>query len=184
MKTTATKWAAKAAGAGAMALLLAAPAFAQSRGDWNRNDSNRGAQATQTRADSRFNNNNNSYRNNSYHREDQHVTASRERDSYRGGFDRDRSYRERDSRDHVRFGISINLGGGYPYDNGYVRGVIDSVNYRTGTVWLRDDAGREIRAAVGGYALGDLHRGELVTLTGQWIGNGVFDVARIADIRY
>jgi len=40
MKTTVTQWATKAAGAGAIALLLATPAFAQSRGDWNRNNNN------------------------------------------------------------------------------------------------------------------------------------------------
>ncbi|HEY2829604.1 MAG TPA: hypothetical protein VGJ88_05745, partial [Thermoanaerobaculia bacterium] len=51
MKTTVTMWATKAAGAGAVALLLATPAFAQSRGDWSRNNtSNRGAQATRTHA--------------------------------------------------------------------------------------------------------------------------------------
>jgi len=99
-------------------------------------------------------------------------------------------------------GLSINLGGifrggsifvdtvgypgGYGYDNGYVRGVIDRVDYRTGTVWLHDNAsGREIRADVGSrYALRDLHRGEFVAFTGQWIRGGVFDVARIDNVRY
>jgi len=52
MKTTVTKWATKAAGAGAVALLLATPAFAQSRGDWSRNtNSNRSAQSSETRGD-------------------------------------------------------------------------------------------------------------------------------------
>ena len=49
MKTTVTQWATKAAGAGAIALLLATPAFAQSRRDWNRNTNNdrNGQQNTQ-----------------------------------------------------------------------------------------------------------------------------------------
>jgi len=224
MRTTATKWAAKAAGTGVVALLLATPAFAQSRSDWNRNNnSNRGAQETQTRAD-----NNRQYQrsnqpqyqapyqaqnqtavrsqrefhNNDYRGENQRVTESaritsfaRERDGYRVGLDRGRSYWVPESRAHgLRVGLSINLGSlfgypaGYAYDNGYVRGVINRVDYRTGTVWLRDEqSGAEIRAAVGGYALGDLHRGEFVELTGRWIdggiGGGVFDVARIASIR-
>lgn len=184
-----------------MALLLAAPAFAQSRGDWNRNDSNRGAQATQTqtRADSRFNNNNsyrnnNTYRDNNNYRGDQHYTATRERDSYRTERSYDRSYGGREYRDRdrdrgVRFGLSVNFGVpvvGYGYDNALIRGVVDNVDYRTGTVWLRDDAsGQEIRAAVGGsYALDTLHRGELVQLTGQWTPGGVFGVASIANLSY
>ncbi len=185
MKTTATKWAAKAAGTGAIALLLAAPAFAQSRGDWNRNNqSNRGAQATQTRAgDHQFNNNTS--------RENQHG-----RDGYRVEADRGRSYRVPEVRERgFRSGLSIGIGIGYPavygydnyaYQNAAVRGVVDSVDYRTGTVWLRDEAsGREIRAAVGGgYALEGLHRGELVELTGQWAGNGVFGVTSIANLQY
>lgn len=221
MKTTATKWAAKAAGTGALALLLAAPALAQSRGDWSRNNqSNRGAQASQVRAgDHQFNNNdnyrqnqNNNYRenqNNSY-RENQRVTTSgritsfsRERNGYRVGLDRGGSYWVPESRGRgLRVGLSINLGGifrggsvfvdsigypgGYAYDNAYVRGFVDRVDYRTGIVWLRDEAsGREVRASVGGgYALSTLHRGELVELTGQWAPNGVFGVARIANLRY
>jgi hypothetical protein len=258
MKTTVTMWATKAAGAGAMALLLATPALAQSRGDWSRNTtSNRGAQATQTRANNRgqqydratqpvqaqptqaradnrgqqYNRSNQAqqqqaqawqqtqaqhqtversrgqYNNNSY-RENQRVTASgritsfaRERDGYRVQLDRGGSYWIPESRGRgLRAGLSINIGGifrggsifvdtigypaGYAYDNGYVRGVVESVDYRTGTVWLQDDAsGRDIRADVGGYALGSLRRGELVELTGQWLGNGVFNVARIASIR-
>jgi hypothetical protein len=283
MKTTVTMWATKAAGAGAVALLLATPAFAQSRGDWSRNtNSNRGAQATQTRANNRgqqydrwnqaqqtqpvqaqatqptqtrtenraqynqynrsnqaqatqpaqtptenraqynqynqYNRSNQAqqqtyersrgqFNNNSY-RENQRVTASgritsfaRERDGYRVQLDRGGSYWVPESRGRgLRVGLSINLGGifrggsifvdslgypaGYAYDNGYVRGVVESVDYRTGTVWLQDDAsGREIRADVGGYALGSLQRGEFVELTGQWLGNGVFNVAQIASIR-
>ena len=194
MKTTAMMWATKAVGAGAVALLLATPAFAQSRGDWSRNNqSNRGAQANQTRAghDNNYSNHNdNNYRESQRTTESARITSfAHERNGYRVGFDRGRSYWVPESRGHgLRVGLSVNLGyllGGYAYDNGYVRGVIDRVDYRTGTVWLQDDrSGAEIRAAIGGYALRGLHRGELVELTGQWIGGGVFDVARVASIRY
>jgi hypothetical protein len=228
-----------------VALLLATPAFAQSRGDWSRNNqSNRGAQATQTRAgnrggrDNQASNNYNNYNNNTQYRQDrsaqatqtrsysrgaydnrsqanngyresQRVTESgritsfaRERDGYRVGLDRGGSYWVPESRGRgLRVGLSVNLGGifnggslivdnvgypaGYAYETGYVRGVVDRVDYRTGTVWLQDDStGAEIRAAVGnGYALNGLRQGEFVELTGQWIGGGVFNVARIASIR-
>jgi hypothetical protein len=224
MKTTVTKWATKAAGAGAVALLLATPAFAQSRGDWSRNtNSNRSAQSSQTRGGNRgqYDRSNQTQnqagnrsfdqsRNNSS-RENQRVTTSgritsfnRESNGYRVQLDRGQgSYWIPESRGRgLRAGLSINLGGifrggsifvdtvgypaGYGYDNGYVRGVIDRVDYRTGTVLLHDEAsGREIRADVGsGYALRDLHSGEFVELTGQWIAGGVFDVARIANVAY
>ena len=68
--------------------------------------------------------------------------------------------------------------------SGFVRGVVDRVDYRTGTVWLRDAAsGRLITADVNGRSLRNLRRGEYVELTGQWIRGGVFDVASIGSIR-
>src|SRR3954452_25457551 len=178
MKTTVTQWATKAAGAGAIALLLATPAFAQSRGDWNRNNNtnnDRNGQATQRNDANRTNNNgqgsyqrdngNRSNDNNSY-RENQRINATgkvtsfnRERDGYRVQLDRGQSFwvpqskfgnRSRD----LRVGVSITLGGifrggsiyadavSWPdqydrYDRGFVRGVVDRVDYRSGTVWLR-----------------------------------------------
>jgi hypothetical protein len=255
MKTTVTQWATKAAGAGAIALLLATPAFAQSRGDWNnRNNTNndRNGQATTQRgngnrsygnngqANTQRNNGNHTYNaqantqtydnngqgsyqrdngnranTNSSYRENQRINASgrvssfnRERDGYRVQLDRGQSFwvpqstfgnRARD----LRVGVSINIGGifrggsiyadavswpdqygyGNGYDGGFVRGVVDRVDYRTGTVWLRDDAsGRLIAADVTGRSLRNLRRGEYVELTGQWIRGGVFDVARIDNI--
>jgi hypothetical protein len=225
MKTTVTQWATKAAGAGAIALLLATPAFAQSRGDWNnRNNTNdRNGQATSQRGNgngnqSYGNNGQGSYQrdnasrsngNNSY-RENQRINATgkvrsfnRERDGYRVQLDRGQSFwvpqskfgnRARD----LRVGVSINLGGifrggsiyadavswpdqyGAGYENGFVRGVVDRVDYRSGTIWLRDDAsGRVITADVNGRQLRNLRRGEYVELSGQWIRGGVFDVASI-----
>ena len=127
MKTTVTKWATKAAGAGAIALLLATPSFAQSRWDGNRNNNNdRGRQTTDARnGDGRQATNgygDNRQANNGY-RENQRVTMSgrvssfsRERDGYRVQLDRGQSYwvprstfgnRERD----LRAGVSISLGG-------------------------------------------------------------------------
>lgn len=215
MKTTVTKWATKAAGAGAIALLLATPSFAQSRGDWSRNNNNndRNGQASARDNGNRSNDNgNNSYRENQRVNETGKISSfSRERDGYRVQLDRGQSFwvpqakfgnRARD----LRVGVSITLGGifrggsiyadavswpdqydrgyGNGYDRGFVRGVVNRVDYRTGTVWLRDDAtGRVITADVNGRALRNLRRGEDVELTGQWVRGGVFDVARIDNVR-
>jgi hypothetical protein len=211
MKTTVTKWATKAAGAGAIALLLATPSFAQSRGDFNRNNDDRNGQ-TSARDHGNGSYDNNSYRENQRINETGKVTSfSRERDGYRVQLDRgNHSFwvpqstfgsRARD----LRAGVSITLGGifrggsifvdavswpdqydrGRGYDRNFVRGVVDRVDYRTGTVWLRDDAtGRVITADVDGRsAIRSLRRGEYVELTGQWIRGGIFDVARIDNVR-
>jgi hypothetical protein len=264
MKTTVTQWATKAAGAGAIALLLATPAFAQSRGSWNRNNNtntDRNAQASTQRTDAGRSHGNNgqaatqratgnqtynngqaspqrangnqTYNNNSQgsyqrdnanhsngntaYRENQRINASgkvssfnRERDGYRVQLDRGQSFwvpqstfgnRARD----LRVGVSINLGGifrggsiyadavswpdqynagAYGYDQGFIRGVVERVDYRTGTVWLQDDAsGRLIAANVNGRSLRALRPGEYVELTGQWISGGVFGVASIGGYR-
>ena len=128
MKTTVTKWATKAAGAGAIALLLATPSFAQSRWDGNRNNANndRGRQTTDTRNGGNRQTNNgqgDSRQSNNGYRENQRVTMSgkvssfsRDRDGYRVQLDRGESYyvprasfgnRDRD----LRAGVSISLGG-------------------------------------------------------------------------
>jgi Tfp pilus assembly protein FimT len=197
MKTTVSKWAVKAAGAGAVALLLATPSFAQSRGDWSRNNSNRGGQTSVTR--SRDNRSNTITQT----RETQRAVApgrintfSREREVDRPRFenrDRDRDFRGR---------LSINVGGVFRgggiavgvgrvpyayapvavYNNGFVRGVVERVDYRDGAIVVRDDAsGRLITADVagGGYGLGNLRSGDYVQLTGQWLGGGVFNVTSI-----
>src|SRR5437762_56074 len=209
MKTTMSKWATKAAGAGAIALLLATPAFAQSRGGWNQNQ-NRNQDQNQRR-DSRDN-----QRGTNDYRENQRINASgrissfsHERDGYRvrlEGNDRpfwvpQSSFGNR-ARD-LRAGISIGLGGvfrggsiyvdavswpndGYGYDNrggygsgydrGFVRGVVERVDYRDGTLRVRDEAsGRIITADVRSNLRG-VRRGDFVELSGQWIRGGIFEV--------
>ena len=220
MKTTVTQWATKAAGAGAIALLLTTPAFAQSRGSWNQNNNNdRNGQASSQHANGNQTYNNNAQRdngNNSGYRENQRINATgkvssfnRERDGYRVQLDRGQSFwvpqskfgnRARD----LRVGVSISLGGifrggsiyadavswpteygyGNGYNQGFVRGVVERVDNRTGTVWLRDSAsGRLVTADVNGRSLRSLRRGEYVELSGQWIRGGVFDVASIGSYR-
>jgi len=210
MKTTVTKWAMKAAGTGAIALLLAAPSFAQSRYDGNRNNNDRGRQSINARNDDHRSNDNNGYR------ENQRVTMSgkvssfsRERDGYRLQLDRGQSYwvpqstfgnRARD----LRAGVSITLGGifrggsiyfdavtwpeanvyrnGYSYGNGFVRGIVERIDYRNATLLVRDQAtGHLITAEMTAGSYGrNIRRGDFVRLTGQWIRGGVFDVSRIS----
>jgi len=193
MKTTVSKWAVKAAGAGAIALLLATPSFAQSRGDWGRNNSDRGRQTNV--APNREN------RGAVATRETQRATAparvnsfNRERQVYQPRFEQSRfENRDRDRRANVSINLGFRGGAiavGVPvpyqyapvavYDNGFVRGVVERVDYRDGTMVVRDDAsGRLITADVGGYGLGNLRSGDYVQLTGQWIGGGIFDVTSI-----
>jgi hypothetical protein len=130
---------------------------------------------------------------------------SRERDGYRVHFDSG-SYWIPESRfgnraRDLRVGVSLSLGGifrggvfgidavswpassGYGYDQGYVRGVVQQVDYRSGMLTLRDaSTGRlfevDMREA-GGAQLG---RGDYVTLSGQWIQGNVFAAYRIDSI--
>src|SRR5450756_554220 len=68
------------------------------------------------------------------------------------------------------------------YSNDYVTGYVDRVDYRTGTLSLRDDrTGRfvtvDTRSLDPRYSRidgRDLRRGDRVTLTGSWLRNGLF----------
>lgn len=224
MKTTITAWATKAAGAGAIALLLATPAFAQSRGDWNRNNGDQ-AQSRDSRYDNqpRDSRSDNQSRDSRYdnqsrdthnqYRENQRINTSgrissftRERDGYRVRLEGNEgsfwvpqsSFGSRAS--NLRVGVSIGLGGvfrggsiyvdavswpndGYAYrdgyDRGFVRGVIERVDYRDRTLRVREEASGRIITVDTRSDLRGLRRGEFVTLSGQWSRGGVFDAGRI-----
>jgi len=207
MKTK-SKWIMNGAAAGALMLTLGAPAFAQSRGDWNRNDSNRNESDRSGNYDRRDDQRNdqrndqrdvqrNDQRDNqrSDYRENQRVTLSgqvssftHERDGYRVRLDRggdfwvpERSFGSR-LRD-LRSGVSISLGGifrggtiyvdavnwpnardgYYAYHDGFVRGVVSRVDYRRGTVWVREERSGRLIAAQLPYRR-DVRRGEFVEL--------------------
>jgi hypothetical protein len=130
---------------------------------------------------------------------------SRERNGYRVHLDTG-SYWIPESRfgnraRDLRVGVSLSLGGifsggvfgidavswpasnGYGYDQGYVRGVVQQVDYRSGTLTLRDaSTGRlfevDIREAGGAR----VSRGEYVTLSGQWIQGNVFAAYRVDSV--
>jgi hypothetical protein len=218
MKTGNSKWATKAAGASALVLVLTAPAFAQSRND-QRGGNYPQARAESNRRDDRNDTRtygNSTYRDNQHVSVTGHVSSfSRERDGYRVQLDRGResywvpqSYFGR-GRD-LRVGISVVLGGvfrggsvyvdnvGWP-DDGYgaraaygaqvVRGVVERVDYRSGTVWLRDDrSGRTVAAELDrtgrdGRRISGLRRGDYVEMSGDWARGGVFQAYRIDDVR-
>lgn len=76
-------------------------------------------------------------------------------------------------------------------DRGFVRGVVDRVDYRRGYAVIRDSySGRaitvEMRRGRGGYrdvGLEDVRRGDYVEISGEWERGGVFDGYRIETVR-
>ncbi len=212
------RWVSRAAGAGALTLILAMPAVAQSRGDWQRNDNNGRRDRAQTSSRSQ----DRSYR------ENDRVTLAgkvssfnRENGGYRVRLDRaSQSFWVPDSYVRTRnrnfgVGVSIGLGGvfrggqiyvdavnwpdngaygaygnGSGYERGYIRGVVDRVDDRTGMAWLRDGAsGRLIEADMRGvnrYSridARDLRRGDRVVLSGQWLRGKIFAVDQVDSVR-
>jgi hypothetical protein len=80
-------------------------------------------------------------------------------------------------------------GGGYygGYESGYVRGTVDAVDYRTATLYLRDDATRRLitvdmrrlERRNSRLDIDELRRGDRVTLSGSWFNGGIFAADRI-----
>ena len=104
---------------------------------------------------------------------------------HRNETDRDRSFGNDDfyrgGRERQRYG----------YNDEYVRGIVERVDYRRGTLLLRDDrSGRRVSVFMAGgnrgrrgVDLNDLRRGDVVTLTGDRHRNGVFEAYRIESVR-
>lgn len=69
-----------------------------------------------------------------------------------------------------------------------MRGIVERVEYRRGIAWIRNDLnGRLIEVDLRGdrrgrFDAGDLHRGDFVELTGNWVRGGVFFVDQIQDV--
>lgn len=178
----------KSVAAGALALIVAVPMFAAPPRGEQRRDRNQESRSS--------------------YRENQRITAqgkvssfTRERDGYRVQLDRGResywvpqSYFRNRGRD-LRVGVSVVFGGvfrgGNVYvddvnynDQGYVRGVIQEVDYRGGTAWVRDEAtGRPITVDLRRNNERRLRRGDYVELSGQWGRDGIFDAYRIERVR-
>ena len=79
--------------------------------------------------------------------------------------------------------------GAYGREDGVLRGVVERVDYRSGTIWLRDEASGQLIDAEtgrGGYGrtdVGGLQRGDYVELSGHWDRGGSFDTASIDVLR-
>jgi hypothetical protein len=98
-------------------------------------------------------------------------------------------------RDNAIYVDSVDYGSGYganraDYRDDYVRGTVVRVDYRSRTLWLREDrTGRvinvDMRATSRGSRidLNDLRRGDRVSLSGDWSRGGVFRAVEIASVR-
>lgn len=141
-------------------------------------------------------------------------SLDRDRDGFRVQLDRagyaffvpQRALRNR-ARD-FRVGASVRFGGvfrggavyvddvdfydGNGYDRDAIRGIVERVDDRRGTVTLRDDSsGRYVTVDRvrsndrnnRSVDLNDLRRGDFVTISGTWVRNGVFEGYRIDNVR-
>ncbi|MBV9497131.1 MAG: hypothetical protein JOZ54_23050 [Acidobacteria bacterium] len=76
------------------------------------------------------------------------------------------------------------IGTSYAYTNGDLRGVVESVDYRNGTVVIRDDISGDFVTTVlrtRDRLADDLRPGDYVELTGAWT-RGVFEAYRVASL--
>ena len=124
-----------------------------------------------------------------------------DRDGYRVELDRggysfwvpERALRDRPG--DFRIGISIRLGGVFRRGtivvdaidwprNEIVRGVVERIDYRGDSLWVRDErTNRLIRADIRDVRRHDLRRGDFAAFIGQWRPGGWFDVERIDNVR-
>ncbi len=210
MESKSKQWVVKTAGVVALALMTAAPTFAQSRGE-------RGSRDDRGRSESyrRDNSSSRTYRDNDRVSVRGQVSSfSRERDGYRVRLSGRResywvpqSYFRNRGRG-LSVGVQIVLGGvfrggsvyvddvnwpdgaydRYGYDNGYLAGTVERVDYRYGTADIRDNrSGRIVRVDMRdsgrrGLDFNDMRRGDYVELSGRWSG-GVFEAYNIDAIR-
>jgi hypothetical protein len=101
----------------------------------------------------------------------------------------------------LRVGLSINFGGYYDplgyleaydyYNDGYyggssglLRGVVETVDYRRGTLVLRDDvSGSFVTTLIRDRRLETLRPGDYVEIAGDWTRSGVFEGLRLEDVQ-
>jgi hypothetical protein len=209
----------KTAEIGSLALLLATSAFADSRhqdGTWRDNDRGRDRGQSQSSGQHRENDRvtmQGHIQSFTHERGGYRVRLDRGYDSYWVP----ESYFRSRARD-LRVGVSISLGGifrdgsiyvdavdwpdggygggyndGYGYrdgyNNGFVAGVVDRIDYRRGTLLLRDDrSGRVIEVDMrsdryGRLNIDDLRRGDYVELSGDWVRGNIFAARRVESVR-
>lgn len=107
---------------------------------------------------------------------------------------------------HLRVGLSLRIGGYYDplgyveaydyydgggyyggagaYSSGLLRGVVETVDYRRGTMVLRDDvSGNFVTAVIRDRRLESLRPGDYAEISGTWTRGGVFEALRLEDER-
>lgn len=78
-------------------------------------------------------------------------------------------------------------GGGY--SDGYVRGRVDRIDFRTGTLLMRDDRdGRIVEVDMRGDRYGrlnldDIRPGDYIELSGNWVRGDIFQAYRVESVR-
>ncbi|HEX3578630.1 MAG TPA: hypothetical protein VHY33_08720 [Thermoanaerobaculia bacterium] len=77
-------------------------------------------------------------------------------------------------------------GGGYggAYSSGLLRGVVETVDYRRGTMVVRDDvSGSFVTTLIRDRRLETLRPGDYVEVAGDWTRSGLFEGLRLEDVR-
>lgn len=105
----------------------------------------------------------------------------------------------------LRVGLSLNFGGYYDplgyveaydyydgagyggyestYSSGLLRGVVETVDYRRGTLVLRDEtSGNFVTALIRDRRLESLRPGDYAEISGDWTRNGVFEALRLENV--
>jgi hypothetical protein len=73
-------------------------------------------------------------------------------------------------------------GGGTAYSSGLLRGTVESVDYRNGTLVLRDDVtGNFVTTLIRDRRLESLRPGDYAEISGDWTRSGVFQGLRLED---
>jgi hypothetical protein len=74
--------------------------------------------------------------------------------------------------------------GGGAYSSGLLRGIVETVDYRRGTLVLRDDvSGSFVTTLIRDRRLETLRPGDYAEIAGDWTRAGVFEGLRLADVR-
>ncbi|HXH93740.1 MAG TPA: hypothetical protein VNN25_19315 [Thermoanaerobaculia bacterium] len=80
-------------------------------------------------------------------------------------------------------GASYGYGYGNTYSSGLLRGVVETVDYRRGTLVLRDDtSGSFVTALIRDRRLESLRPGDYAEISGDWTRNGVFEALRLENV--
>jgi len=97
---------------------------------------------------------------------------------------------------HLRVGVTLGFGGyydpagyleAYDYDGGsaysagLLRGVVETVDYRRGTLVLRDVSGNFVTTLIRDRRLETLSPGDYAEISGDWTRSGVFEGLRLVN---